>query len=81
MVFDVTPEFSNPFDPDVVRLDVTFRHEDGREYVVPGFFYEPYERRLVRRKVKGRARETEELELVGAPDWRVRFGHVQKIPV
>jgi hypothetical protein len=83
MVLDLSEEFSNPFDPDEVALDVTFAKEGfGKKTVVPGFFYEPYSRRLEKKRVREYQgehrevdvdREVEMLDVAGAPDWRVRF--------
>jgi len=82
LVLDVRPEFPNPFDPDVVAVDAIIKGPGERaEFVVPGFFYEPYSRRLERAEVleeQGRrqvrvVREVEVLDVAGEPDWRVRF--------
>ncbi|MHC4502770.1 MAG: hypothetical protein ACYTFI_05645 [Planctomycetota bacterium] len=85
IVLDLGREFPNPFDPDIVAVEGIFRHEDGSKLVVPGFFYEPYARRLEPTTVskppsKSRSKskrdvevEVEVLEVTGAPDWRVRF--------
>jgi len=77
IALDLGREFSNPFDPEVVALDAVFTHAGGAEVVVPGFFYEPYSRRLSPEKVLElgltREREREVLEVAGPPEWRVRF--------
>ncbi len=65
--FGVTnvPQASNPFDPDVIRLDATFTLPSGKTVVVPAFWYQNYQRSLV----NGYEQDTP----VGLPGWRLRF--------
>ncbi len=59
------PSVSNPFDPDVIRVDAAFKLPSGRTLSVPGFWYQDYRRAL--------SGNRQMLEAVGAPEWRVRF--------
>ncbi|HUV39219.1 MAG TPA: DUF5060 domain-containing protein, partial [Planctomycetota bacterium] len=38
MRLDLTPT-GNPFDPDVIAVDVMLRHESGDEVALPAFWY------------------------------------------
>ena len=40
------PPASNPFDPEVIRLDAEFTLPSGRLMTVPAFWYQPYQRGL-----------------------------------
>ncbi len=64
--FDHGRVYDNPFDPEVVDVRAHFRTPDGGEMVVPGFFYQDYERE---QDEEG----WEQLTPVGAPCWKVRF--------
>ena len=46
--FQITnvPSASNPFDPDIIKVDGTFTLPSGRTVVVPAFWYQGYTRRL-----------------------------------
>lgn len=55
----------NPYDPDEIALEATFRPAKGDPVVVPGFYYQPFG--WV--GDGGRA----ELQASGQPVWRVRF--------
>ncbi len=57
--------WNNPYDPEQVKLDALVTAPDGRQLVVPGFFYQRYDRKLVD--------EHEEWQRVGEPCWKVRF--------
>jgi len=59
------PEVANPFDPDQIRIDVTFTAPSGAMTLVPAFWYQAYEREM--------AHGAEQLHAVGNPEWRVRF--------
>src|SRR5262249_12112584 len=65
--FGVTnvPATTNPFDPDSVSLDAKFVLPSGRTMVVPGFWYQNYQR--------GISGGYEYLTPNGAPGWRIRF--------
>ena len=38
--FDLRGNWDNPFDPDQVTVDGVFIAPDGKEIVIPGFFYQ-----------------------------------------
>ena len=59
------PAATNPFDPDVIRVDAAFTLPSGPVLTVPGFWYQGYQR--------GISGGYEYLNAVGAPQWRVRF--------
>lgn len=64
---DIPRAFANPFDPACVALEAVFSAPDGRETVLPAFFYQGY-------YFAGPAREgRDDLRPEGAPEWRVRF--------
>lgn len=56
---------SNPFDPDVIRVDATFRLPSGGSLTVPAFWYQGYQRSL--------AGGVESLTSTGLTEWRIRF--------
>ncbi len=62
--------WDNPFDPEQVRLDARVKCPDGRELLVPGFFYQPYERAL--------ENGTQVLTKAGEAKWMVRFAPQQE---
>jgi hypothetical protein len=49
--FDLNKSYPNPYDPEVIDVSARITRPDGKEVVVPAFFYEPYERRLAKRNV------------------------------
>ena len=59
------PAAGNPFDDELIRVDVTFEGPDARSWAVPAFWYQDYSRRL--------SNGAESLTAQGAPEWRVRF--------
>ncbi len=59
------PAASNPFDPDVIRVDAVFTLPSEKVISVPAFWYQAYQRALVS--------GYEQLTPTGAPEWRVRF--------
>lgn len=59
-------DYTNPFDAQDIRLDAYFRHADGHELTVPGFFIIEYDRS---ENVAG----DEEVSRTGNHGWRVRF--------
>lgn len=69
--FSVTnvPSVANPFDPDAMALNATFTLPSGQRMVVPGFWYQGYQRSLS----GGRELDTP----IGSPGWRVRFNPPQ----
>jgi len=62
---DNVPAVSNPFDPDIIRLDATFTLPSGRLMIVPAFWYQGYQRAL--------SGGSEQITQTGAAQWRVRF--------
>jgi len=67
---DVAP--ANPFDPNEVTLDATIALPSGKQMVVPGFWFQDYDRSLQDPAVKGPG-AVELLRAIGTPEWRVRF--------
>jgi len=65
--------FYNPFDPAEVAFDLEVSTPSDRRVTVPGFYYQPFEWRLVERG----GRRTEWYYPTGAPSWRVRFAPEQ----
>src|SRR5437667_9599242 len=59
------PAVSNPFDPDVIRLDATFTPPSSNTTAVPAFWYQTYQRSL--------QSGSERLTASGTPEWRLRF--------
>lgn len=59
------PAVSNPFDPDLIRLDATFTLPSSKTVTVPAFWYQAYQRSL--------SGGYESDALVGPPGWCVRF--------
>jgi hypothetical protein len=59
------PLVTNPFDPDVIRLDGTFTLPSGRTITVPAFWYQKYVRSL--------ANGYEDDVPTGLANWRLRF--------
>ena len=71
ITFDPGRIYENPFDPEVVDVQGRFRSSSGREMIVPGFFYQQYERSQT-------AEGFEKLIPVGRPSWKVRFSPPQE---
>ena len=65
LTFDINRTVTNPFDPDQVKIDATFRDPQGKSVIVPAFYYQNYVRRI--------KNDCEELVPVGAGTWKVRF--------
>lgn len=63
--FNLSRSYHNPYDPDEISVYGVFLLPGGRRVRMPGFFYQPYERRLT----GGR----EELVPAGRGRWMVRF--------
>ena len=66
LAFDIEGSFPNPFDPDAIQIDAAIAAPEGREVLVPAFYYQPYRRRLG-------ADEVEEVVPSGRASWRVRY--------
>jgi len=60
--FNLDGEWDNAFDPDQIKVDAHFYSPDGKQIIVPGFFYQEYRQNINNR-----------LEKVGNPIWKVRF--------
>ncbi len=65
--FSITnvPAATNPFDPDVIRLDATFTLPSGKTMNIPAFWYQNYQRSL--------SGGYEQFTPMGSPEWRLRF--------
>ncbi len=61
--------FRNPFDPDEVEMDLEVTTPSGATRLVPCFYFQPCDYRLVDRG----GRKTEWIYPVGTAGWRVRF--------
>jgi hypothetical protein len=59
------PAATNPFDPDLIRLDADFALPSGKTMAVPAFWYQAYQRALVS--------GYESLTPTGGAEWRIRF--------
>ena len=62
---DNVPTAANRFNTDLLRLDAAFTAPSGRTLVVPGFWYQSYNRSL--------SGSTEQFAISGSPQWRIRF--------
>ncbi|MFW6457361.1 MAG: DUF5060 domain-containing protein, partial [Planctomycetota bacterium] len=67
--FNLSQTYSNPFDPDIVKVTGHISRPDGSVVKVPGFFYQPYRRRM--------SRQTEEIIPQGRSHWKIRFAPTQ----
>ena len=63
---------SNPFDPNVARVDAEVALPSGGKLSVPAFWYQGYQRRLVNPEATGVDR-VEALTPEGPAAWRIRF--------
>ncbi len=61
----VNADFKNPFDPDNIRVDVTFSAPSGRKLIVPAFYYRDFTLRM--------NDNAETIMPTGGDSWRVRF--------
>ncbi len=66
------PVATNPFDPEVIRVDAVLHAPSGGQQAVPGFYYREYSRSLVGGE--------ERLTAVKTPEWRLRFRAVEEGP-
>ena len=71
ITFDPGRVYENPFDPDVVDVTGHFLTPSGQEIMVPGFFYESYERSMT-------DEGWEKLIPVGEPSWKVRYSPMEE---
>ncbi|MBN1766589.1 MAG: cellulase family glycosylhydrolase [Sedimentisphaerales bacterium] len=64
ITFVLSQTYSNPFDPDIIDIQVSFSQPDGTKAVIPAFFYRDYE--IIR--------ENPETYInPGLPQWKARF--------
>lgn len=61
----VSAEFRNPYDPEEIDLYGIFTGPDGKDYRIPGFYYQPFSRKIEKGK--------ERYYPSGSAGWRVRF--------
>ncbi len=71
VTFDPGQVYENPFDPGVVDVQGRFLSPGGEEMVVPGFYYQGYERSQT-------AEGWEKLIPVGEPSWKLRFSPTEE---
>jgi len=62
ITFELGGSWDNPFDPGQIKVDAYFTAPDGKQMVIPGFFYQEYSQNVYGRLVKE-----------GDPVWKVRF--------
>jgi len=62
-------QYTNPFDPDEVALDILLKAPSGKRLTVPAFFCQPFQRKRI---LQG-GRETDWLYPHGKPVWMARF--------
>jgi hypothetical protein len=62
MSFSLEGEWDNPFDPEQIKVDARFYFPDGKQMLVPGFFYQEYLQDSYKT-----------IEKIGKPVWKVRF--------
>ena len=63
--FKLSREYFNPFDPDVIEINVRAKGPDNKEIIFPAFYTVAYTRRI--------ERDREMVEAVGRPYWAYRF--------
>jgi hypothetical protein len=66
VAFQVKGEFRNPFDPDQIQIDGHFVSPDGKQLIVPAFYYQDFQRTTAD---DGK----EVLKKIRGPEWRIRF--------
>ena len=74
----LTPEPvpGNPFDPNQVTLDAVVTAPSGRQFKVPGFWFQDYRRSIQNPEAAGIDR-IELLTPAGRPEWRLRFSSAE----
>jgi hypothetical protein len=60
--FNLEGKWDNPFDPDQIKVDAYITAPDGKQVVIPGFFYQEYIAGINGRPLK-----------FGDPVWKIRF--------
>jgi hypothetical protein len=61
----ISGNFQNPYDPEQIAVDAVFTNPDQKEFKVPGFYYQPFTRKITD--------AGEEILPDGDPDWCLRF--------
>ncbi len=69
----VARNYTNPFDPDEVEVNVRLTTPNGQVVTIPAFYHQQYERR--RLGTEGKQRDW--MYPVGAPLWRARFAPME----
>jgi hypothetical protein len=62
LTFILSGEWQNPFDPEQVKVDARVSTPDGKQLIVPGFFFQDY-----------RVNSPKSIEKAGEPVWKIRF--------
>lgn len=65
VIINLQGTYANPFDQEEIILEGIFKTPNGKEIVIPGFFYQEFERKL--------ENNIEYLNPVGDPHFRIRF--------
>jgi hypothetical protein len=63
--FELSREYANPFDPEMINIEGCFIAPSGEVTIVPGFFYQNYFRTL--------DKNVEVLTPAGRGEWHIRF--------
>ncbi|MCS7306030.1 MAG: DUF5060 domain-containing protein [Thermoguttaceae bacterium] len=68
--FQITglPAYQNPFDPEEVAVDLEIATPSGKTLLVPAFWYQPFERRILPNRRPG-----DWVYPAGSAHWRARF--------
>jgi hypothetical protein len=69
----VDARYANPFDPDEVDASLEITAPGGKRLVLPAFWCQPYERRVIDRG----GRKTDWLYPAGPPGWKARFAPME----
>ena len=69
----VDGRYANPFDPDEVDVSLEITTPGGDRLVLPAFWWQPYERRVV----DHRGRKVDWLYPAGLPRWKARFAPME----
>ena len=68
--FHLSDEYPNPFNPSVVNVEGVFSSPSGKTVVIPGFYYQEYQCKLVSGE--------ELISPVDYPYWKIRFTPVEE---
>jgi len=69
MSIDVRQQYTNPFEPQEVELDLLVETPTGKKITVPAFFAQQYQRN----PAPGRGRNVDWFYPVGMPGWKARY--------